>query len=50
MEAKLDGRTGLLYYSDNTTELRVAFIHKHITSRPGVTNELREQGELLLGN
>jgi hypothetical protein len=35
--------------SDNTTALRVAFIQKHITSRPGVTNELREQGELLLG-
>jgi hypothetical protein len=36
--------------SDNTTELRVAFIHKHMASRTGVTNELREQGKLLLGN
>jgi len=36
--------------SDNTTELRVAFTHKHITSRPGVTNELREQGKLLLAS
>ena len=36
--------------AENTTTLRVAFNHKHITSRPGVTSELREQGELLLGN
>ena len=30
--------------SDNTTAPRVAFNHKHITSRPGVTNELRDNG------
>jgi hypothetical protein len=34
--------------AENTTTLRLAFTHKHITSRPGVTSGLREQRGIII--